>query len=82
MKKTRIRTLFLGRPKGDSFPGDENEEWPIYQGSFSHENLAARYREELKGYAEGGGIHGPDAGADAWGSWERRLRRCRTRTVF
>ncbi|MYC24259.1 MAG: hypothetical protein F4X62_22585 [Caldilineaceae bacterium SB0662_bin_25] len=50
MKKTRIRTLFLGRPKGDSFPGEENEEWPIYQGSFSHENLAARYREELKAY--------------------------------
>ena len=50
VKKTRIRTLFLGRPKGDSFPGDENEEWPIYQGSFSHESLAARYREELKAY--------------------------------
>ena len=51
MNKTRIRTLFLGSPEGESFPVGENREWPIYQGEFGHERVAARYRQELKAYA-------------------------------
>ncbi len=50
MKKTRIRTLFLGGSQDDGFPTGENTEWPVYQGSFSHESVAARYREKLKAY--------------------------------
>ena len=53
MEKTRIRTLFLGSPKGGQYPAQENEEWPIYQGEYSHENVAARYREKLKAYEHG-----------------------------
>ena len=51
MEKTRIRTLFLGSPKGRQYPAQENEEWPIYQGEYSHENVAAQYREKLKACA-------------------------------
>ncbi len=48
MKRTRIRTLFLGGPKGNNYPAQENQEWPIYQGEFSHESLFAHYKEKLK----------------------------------
>ena len=48
MEKTRIRTLFLGRPQGTQYAGHENQDWPIYQGEFSHESLFAHYKEMLK----------------------------------
>ena len=50
VKKTRIRTLFLASPKGGQYPAQENEEWPIYQGEFSHESVFERYKAELKAY--------------------------------
>ena len=51
MRKTKIRTIFVGGKQDEVFPTGENNEWAVYQGSFSHENVAARYREELKTYA-------------------------------
>ena len=48
MERTRIRTLFLGGPKGNNYPAQENQEWPIYQGEFSHESLFAHYKQKLK----------------------------------
>lgn len=43
LRKTKIRTLSLGHPKGTSYPAHESQKWPIYQRPFSHENLFAHY---------------------------------------
>ena len=50
--KTKIRVLFLGKPKGGKEPTDypytENPEWPIYKGRFSSKALSKYYAEKLK----------------------------------
>ena len=44
--KTRIRTLFLGFPKGTKWPGQETDS-PMFQGAYSLENRVKVYSEKL-----------------------------------
>ena len=50
--KTKIRVLFLGKPKGGqnptNYPFKENTEWPVYKGKFSSEAQSKFYAEKLK----------------------------------
>lgn len=44
--KTKIRTLFLGFPKGNKWPGQETDS-PMFQGAYSLENRVKKYSEKL-----------------------------------
>jgi len=44
--KTRIRTVFLGFPKGTKWPGQETDS-PMFQGAYSLENTVRTYSEKL-----------------------------------
>ena len=47
MEKTRIRVLFLGRPMGNRWSAEENDNWPVHNGKFSSENLSKYFTEKL-----------------------------------
>jgi hypothetical protein len=44
--KTRVRTVFLGFPKGSKWPGQETNS-PMFQGAYSLESRARKYSEKL-----------------------------------
>jgi len=47
--KTKIRTVFLGFPKGDKWPGQETDS-PMFHGMYSLENRVRLYSEKLPAF--------------------------------